>query len=203
MRLRSQRFIPLLAVMAFAVAAPDAEAVSKPKSRIEMELAGNPPLNAIELQTFTPDATRPERRAVSDLMFDAWSETEDIEALLNAPNARSSDQGRGAFRARIIVVSGGKLHTGAKATCGAWELNMAVCELDCDGGRFGLLRRDGEAASLLRVLIGTLPRDIDMSEKPGFVLSECGVESENVIRLAPKASGKPVEFGFVNSPKTD
>jgi hypothetical protein len=204
MRLRQRVFVQFrLALVGAIAAASVATAASKPQSRVEMELVDNAPLNAIEMQTFSPDATRPERRAISDLMLDVWSDKEDMETLLDAPNARTSDAGRSAFRARIIVVIGGKLHTGAKASCGAWELNMAVCDLDCDGGRFGLLRRDGEATSMLRVLIGNLPRDIDMSEKPGFVLSECGVESEDVIRLAPKYSGKPVEFGFVNSPKND
>ncbi|MGQ0672763.1 MAG: hypothetical protein ACT4N2_07790 [Hyphomicrobium sp.] len=166
-------------------------------SRIAFELADRAGLDRIEIEVSDPATLRPERRAISDLRLDAWTATDDLVAILKLPNGQPPQAGRELFAVQVVAVSGGRLHTRARASCGPWEGDVSVCSLDCDGGRFALRRSPRMAPTALRLMIGVLPRDIDIGEKPGFALSGCGLDATTEWRVVPKPGRPLVELQVI------
>lgn len=121
---------PLCLLALCVVVATPAEAAE----RIEYKLSGRAGLSNVEIKTQSTSATRPERRAVTDLLLDVWSGGSDVATLLQLENARAATTSRALFKARLLLVSAGRLMTHAAASCGPWVRELSICASDCDGG---------------------------------------------------------------------
>jgi hypothetical protein len=172
--------------------------------RIELHLADRTGAGLVEIALTAPLATRSERRAITDLLLEVTSRGGDIEPLLALANGRPAATGRRElFKARLMLVSGGRIFTETQASCGPWEGDISVCEMECDGGRFALRRPATAAASGMRVMVGALPSDIDGDQRQGFAISACGLEAEHEVRVVPRSGRGLVEIGFTAAPASD
>lgn len=151
-------------------------------------------LERIELETGDPRSTRSDRKPVSDLMLQLTAEAGDVAPLLNHPNGKAPPSRRGLFQVRVMVVSGGKLLRNARGWCGGFDGDISLCKLDCEAGRFALRRRKGSEGRRMTFLLGTLPRDIDATERPGFAIAACGLEETSEQRLVPRRGRSIIEI---------
>jgi hypothetical protein len=148
-------------------------------------------LERIEIETIDLRKTRPDRRAVTDLALElVAADGQSIDAALTLANGRTAAGGRRTLmRARVFLVAGGRLSKHIEASCTAWDGDVSICTVDCESGRFGL-RRGRDAGVVL--MLGRLPRDIDLAERLGFSVSTCGSQDEH--RLVPKGGRMLVEL---------
>jgi hypothetical protein len=130
--------------------------------------------------------TRPEHRAVSDLML-RLTDGGAIDTALQTANAAPETRAPPLFRADLYAVVGGRIVKDAQATCGRWVDDVAVCRMDCEGGAFALRRR-GRGA--LMMIVGELPRGISDAQRPRLVLNACAAGEQSELALAPR-HGRP------------
>jgi len=131
--------------------------------------------------------TRPEHRAVSDLMLRLTSDGGGIDTALQTANAAPETRAPPLFRADLYAVVGGRIVKDAQATCGRWVDDVAVCRMDCEGGAFALRRR---GRGTLTMIVGELPRGISDAQRPRLVLNACIAGEQNELALAPR-HGRP------------
>ncbi|MDX2309609.1 MAG: hypothetical protein NW216_15325 [Hyphomicrobium sp.] len=97
--------------------------------------------------------TQPARQPVSDLLVQ-FIAVNGAAAALESDLDTQTERRRAHFEARLMVVSGGRLHAAAGARCRSWQDDVAFCEVECDGGGFALRRRPGMGAEHLELLVG-------------------------------------------------
>lgn len=152
--------------------------------RASIDLGLTSPREADKIVAVLPDpaATRPPRKAVSDLLLvvstQGSGEGVGIDAALAAPDA--NPPATRLFGVRLLAVVGGRLlHDGA-GVCGGWHGDRSRCRLACDGGHFDLERRLTAEGPLFRLHVGG--EDLE----GGLLVSSCdGGDAE--VRLVPKA----------------
>ena len=169
------------------------EAFAKPlkavKATLELTVADPANLEAFEVQTRGGAGPR---APVTDMAVFLFKPGADLNAALNAANGEAAPGGKGLFSARLFVVADGKLYTAARGTCGPWDNDITTCAAGCDGGEFAL-RRNG--AAVLELLAGAIPGSLATSGE-AIIVSACGDDENNQVRLAPKTGQDLAVVGF-------
>ncbi len=178
------RLVLLAALAAVTVAhAADVSQAFKPMSRGDVA--------ALDLAFPDVRQTRAPRQPIDDLML-IVAAADGARTALARPEGIEQGKRRSAFSTRLIIVSRAMLYGEASAACGAWKLDVAVCQLDCDGGEFKL-RRLPDDPNRLDLVIGVLPGEDADGAEPGLSLAACGLESGGETRLVPKSGRALVE----------
>lgn len=143
-------------------------------------------LDVLQVERWDPRETRAPRQPVTDLLIELLPGRGDLRRALSGESGTGVAAETRLFKARVMAVSGGRLHVGDPAWCGGFENGISICRLDCDGGRFAL-RGARDAAVRLDLLVGGTDNAADAGEAVGFALGACGADSADQLRLVPKS----------------
>jgi hypothetical protein len=106
-----------------------------------------------------------------------------------AADRQAADEARDSFvEASVRIVTGGRLGQPVAAQCDRFDGAMLMCELECDGGWFGLRRgpRPGEHFLVVGVPEpGGEQASLGTLRPPGFTLGACTRE-QPITRLTPR-----------------
>lgn len=165
---------------------------------VELVPAKRSDLERIEIEMPDPRLTRAPRRPISDVMISLSSGRGDVRQVWTGRGGTGIAGEQQLFRARMMVVSGGRLHRGAQASCGGFERELSICTVDCDGGRFGLRRRAG-ATGAMDLIVGELPGragDAEAGEPAGFAMNSCALDQASEIMIVPKSNTPTAEIAL-------
>jgi hypothetical protein len=192
----------LLTVLSFELAARMQVATAQTSGAV-FRLRDPGDLAAIELVDASPRVTRPTRRPVSDMMV----LIDGPPGALAVANGARPERGRTLFRVRLVLVAGGRLMSGAVASCTPWDRDRAVCAMPCDGGDFLLRRSPAGAGEGLDLVIGTPAEDggewgaggleYGVGGSSGLALGDCSWEGGGGPRLTPIAGRNLVELPLI------
>ena len=135
---------------------------------------------------------------VTDIHLDIESWKGSVLDKLKAPNKPGRDPWVRGFRTSLQIVSGGKLYRNAGGDCSAWENDIAVCTVECDGGHFLLHRDLGKKFHTLNVILRPLPELFEEGDKTAEIrIGECGGgEEEPFAVMLDVKSGKKAQLSF-------
>lgn len=173
-----------------------AESGSPLPASAEYRLTDRQALSSIELIATDANASGGLNAPVTDVvLFVARSRASHSKPASDSPEEprHASPAALGPatlFAVRILVVAGGRLYTGARGRCGAWNNGVAQCALDCDGGNFAM-RRNGGAP--LELLLGAIPGG-EAGEGHGLTVSPCGFDDDAMLKV--KAGRGLAVIGF-------
>lgn len=170
-----------------------APATAAAKTAVELVPSRRSELDRLEIEMPDPRETRAPRRAISDLVVELSPGRVDLEQALAGGSGSGIAAERHLFRARVLVVSGGRLYRGAPAWCGGFERDLSTCAVDCEGGRFGLKMRSGPRGSMI-VIVGELPGNRDTGDRPGFAINGCAFDTASELRMVPKQGAAAAEI---------
>lgn len=168
-------------------------ATAAAKVAVEFVPSRRSELERLEIEILDPRETRAPRRAISDLVVELSPGRIDLDQALAGGSGSGIAAERHLFRARVLVVGGGRLYRGAPAWCGGFERELSTCAVDCEGGRFGLKMRSGARGSMI-VIVGELPGNKDTGDRPGFAINGCSFETASEQRLVPKHGAVAAEI---------
>jgi hypothetical protein len=163
-------------------------------SRAVVEFTPQPPgaLAQFEIEIATTAETSAARLPVSDAALFVSKAGGDAAAALKIADRAALGPGEALFNVRLFVVAGGRLYTGVRGQCGAWENGLSLCSAACDGGIFAV-RRTGSAP--LELLLGAIS-GAPAGTGTGLTLSACGFDEEGDVRLVAKSGRGLAVAGF-------
>ncbi|NOT69987.1 MAG: hypothetical protein HOP09_01520 [Hyphomicrobium sp.] len=172
-----------------AAAAPRTRA---PKAAIELTPSSASALVQFEVEVTDSQTSAAKRHAVSDAAMFVAKSGGDAQAALAAPEGAGAAAGAAHFTVRLFIVADGRLYTGGRGQCGAWQNDVARCSAACDGGSFAV-RRNGAAP--VELLIGAVPGG-EAGSGRGIAITGCGFDEDHEIRLVAKAGRGLAVAGF-------
>ncbi len=98
-----------------------------------------------------------QRFPVTDVQLDLVSWKGRAYAALTSPDKPGREPFREMFQARLLVVARGRLYRDGIGLCSAWEKDVAVCGIECDGGHFLLHRKLGKTTHSLTLVLRPVP----------------------------------------------
>ena len=134
---------------------------------------------------------------VSDLQLEIRAPGGRADLALGAEDGARQASGAGLFRARLYVVTNGRLMSDAVAWCAPWKRDESRCTVDCEGGGF-LLRRSGARAGrgLELTVESAEGGDADVLA-PGVSITACRGGEGGEMRLLPADGAARAQLPFV------
>ncbi|HPG89317.1 MAG TPA: hypothetical protein PLD46_06660, partial [Hyphomicrobium sp.] len=169
-----KRFLVFWLIAALTPAAAAAPRVRAAKPVVEFAPYAERALKDFELEVVSSADGITQRLPVTDGALFVSKAGGDAEAQLVAPNGQMPSSRESLFAVRFFIVAGGKLYSGGRGRCGAWDGDVSHCVASCDDGRFAL-RRNGAAP--LELLLGAIPGGVG-GTGGGIAVSECGFEED-------------------------
>jgi len=134
-----------------------------------------------------------ERLPVTDLQLDIVRWEGDVRDAVMQPNEPGRDPFSWNFYAALFVVADGRLFRDGGGECSAWENDLAVCSIECDGGHFVLRRSLGDTSRGLELQLRPLPELIDGDKSAAIRIGGCA-EGDEI--LLDARSGKTARAVF-------
>lgn len=149
-------------------------------------------LVSLEVETSATATASAERQPVTDAALFVSKSGGDIEAALRSPDSVRAAGAGSLFNVRLFIVAGGRLYSGGRGQCGAWDSDVAHCSASCDSGAFAI-RRNGAAP--LELLLGAVPGG-PAGAGTGLTISACGLEEGADVKLVAKSGRGLAVAGF-------
>lgn len=110
-----------------------------------------------------------------------------------------SEAERSYVEVQISAVAGGRLSPPGSAKCNAFDGDVLMCALDCQGGTFGLRRgrHPGEHFMIVGISGTGTDRTAPGLARPGFRLGACTVGSPRSLLLMPRAGRLGAEIRLI------
>lgn len=132
---------------------------------------------------------------VTDLALDLIAWNGRAGAALFSPNVPGRKPFDAVFSAPLLVVADGRLWRDGFGICSAWENDIAVCGVECDGGHFQLLREKTDSAAYRVTLrLAPMPDLIGGNATAKVRVGDCG---EGVGATMTTKSGATVDVTFL------
>ncbi len=166
----------------------------------EFHLTDRAGLSGVRAADIDPARLRPGFRPVTDLHLRLSSTGGRIDDILTMADGQQPLRARGLFRAQLYAVVDGHLHTGATAWCGGWAADTARCEVDCEGGRFSLIRATPRSRKTGHMQLMIESGNVNSYSDPGGIsLTACAYETGRELRLMPSAKRQNYAATFSRS----
>ncbi len=146
-------------------------------------------LNQIEVTTSNPGQTTARRQPITDLRVRLMPASGEgpISSVLAQPAADRTQRVRILFNAELILVTQGRLLIEERATCGPWSGDASLCQTECDGGAFAIVRQRSPAGLMLQLHLGRLPAISGAGFSEATRIGACR-ETADEVALAPARS---------------
>ncbi len=181
-------FVVMVLALGDPANAQETHRLREPATSYEFHLIDQAGLSGLRAALIDPARLRPGFRAVTDLHLRLSSTGGQIDDLLALQDGQEPLRARGLFRAQLYAVVDGRLYTGAMAWCGGWTADTSQCDVDCEGGRFALIRDPPRSRQVGRMQLLIESGNLNSYSDPGGVsLTACAYETGRELRLMPSA----------------
>lgn len=179
-------FIAALALILTTRAADSGRRLQQLRTGVEYHLTDHRDVRLLGAAEVSRQYLKPRWRSLTDIMMRISAGGADVDGILNLPDGQRPHNRRSLFRVRLYAVVGGRIFRNAVAWCGAWRNNIALCEVDCDGGTFEIRRIiSGSGLAQLDIAIFRAPESAGFSELDGISLTACDYDRPAELRLVP------------------
>ena len=110
---------------------------------------------------------------ITDIMLDVTQFGGDARAALMAPNNPERNRYHVSYMLGFTVVAEGRIFRDGGSICSPWKNDQSYCHVECDGGRFELLREFTEDSLRLTVRLRLFPEIFPDDASSAFSLGYC------------------------------
>jgi hypothetical protein len=137
-----------------------------------------------------------QRFPVTDIHLDIVHRQGKAYEALTSPDKPGREPFREMFLAHLLVVARGRLYRDGIGLCSAWEKDVAVCGIECDGGHFLLRRKLGKTTHSLTLLLRPVPELFSEGgdDSAEIRIGDCGGDGISIYLDA--ASNRHAEYSF-------
>jgi len=140
---------------------------------------------------------------VSDIHFDIVTWDGGAADVLTLPNQAGRDPFTWKFYGAVLVVAGGKLFRDGGGVCSAWENDISVCSVECDGGHFFLKRDFDDNHVQITLNIAPMPNVISGDTSAAIRIGSCGEGGDGDEILLDVTGGNSTTIQFSRFAETD
>ena len=136
------------------------------------------------------------RFPVTDIQLDIVRRQGSAYDALTSPDKPGREAFREVFLAHLLVVARGRLYRDGYGLCSAWENDISVCGIECDGGQFLLRRKLGKTTHSVTLILRPLPELFSEGgdDSAEIRIGDCDGEGGSIYLDA--AGNRPAHYSF-------